>query len=75
MFARSAITIELPGSLEITWSGDFKAQDVATEQLSNMEADPGELWQTEGRLPSPRAGPMLPDLRLPQTLEIWIFKV
>lgn len=40
VFARSAATIELPGPLEITWSGDFKTQDVATEQLSNMEADP-----------------------------------
>ena len=40
MFARSAVTLELREPLEITWSRDFKTQDVAKEQGSNMEADP-----------------------------------
>ena len=40
VFARSAVTLELREPLEITWSRDFKTQDVAKEQGSNMEADP-----------------------------------
>lgn len=38
--ARSAVTSELREPLEITWSRDFKTQDVAKGQVSNMEADP-----------------------------------
>lgn len=40
VFARSAVTLELREPLEITWSRDFKTQDVAKGLVSNMEADP-----------------------------------